>query len=79
MPSFAPEPTSFTPPTGACYEAAYAAFASLSSFAPVDCAAKHRAETVFVGEFSGSAAGRTSPPPKGSAEIQEAYAKKFAG
>jgi hypothetical protein len=70
-----PEPTSFTPPAETCYESAYAPFAALASFAPVDCAAKHRAETVFVGEFSGTAAGLTAPPPKGSAEIQEAYAE----
>ncbi|GAA4680018.1 septum formation family protein [Phytohabitans rumicis] len=69
------EPKSFVPPAEVCYSADYAETAYLSSFSPVDCASSHRLETVFVGEFSGAAASRTTPPAKGSAEVRTAYAE----
>jgi hypothetical protein len=69
------EPRSFVPPTAVCHESGYSAFASLSSFESVGCDSAHRAETFHVGTFAGAAAGRTSPPPKASAEIRDAYAE----
>jgi hypothetical protein len=69
------EPKSFVPPAEVCHESGYSTFASLSSFEPVECDSSHRAETIHVGTFDGAAAGRTSPPPKASAEIRDAYAE----
>src|SRR5688572_20244461 len=68
-------PESFLPQSDTCHEAPYSTFASLASYAPVDCAAKHRAETVYVGAFVGKAAGLTAPPARTSVEIREAYAE----
>jgi len=69
------EPTSFTPPAGVCHETDYTETGSLASFDPVDCGGPHRTETIFVGTFTGTAAGRTSPPPESSPELRAAYAE----
>lgn len=68
-------PKAFTPPAQVCHAADFADTGYLSSFNPVDCATSHRVETVHVGMFTGAAADRTSPPPKGSPELRAAYAE----
>ena len=66
-------PASFTPPAGVCHAAGYSNVGYLSSFESVDCSSKHRTETVHVGTFTGPAAGRAAPPPKGSHDLRAAY------
>lgn len=79
------DPKPFVPPAEVCHSGDYADVAYLSSFNPVDCAASHRLETVYVGAFTGAAATAPKPPAKGSPEIRAAYAecdakaKEFVG
>jgi hypothetical protein len=81
----AAEPKPFVPPAEVCHGGDYAEVAYASSFNPVDCGGPHRLETVYVGEFTGSAASAATPPAKGSPEIRTAYAecdaktKEFVG
>ncbi|SCL62467.1 Septum formation [Micromonospora citrea] len=66
-----PAPGPFTPAAGVCQTADFADVVTLAAYAPVDCAAPHRIETVHVGAFP---AGRTTPPAGGSAELRGAFA-----
>ncbi|MCZ7419430.1 septum formation family protein [Verrucosispora sp. WMMA2121] len=66
-----PPPGPFTPAVGVCHEADFAEVVPLGAYAPVDCAAPHRVETVHVGAFP---AVRKEPPPTGSAELRTAFA-----
>ncbi|MEU6074991.1 septum formation family protein [Micromonospora sp. NPDC047074] len=65
-------PGPFTPAAGVCHEADFADVVTLAAYAPVDCAAPHRVETVHVGAFP---AERPAPPPGGSAELRGAFAE----
>lgn len=71
--STAGKPQPFTPSAPVCHESDYAETAYLSSYAPVDCTAAHRLETIHVGMFTGTAAGLQTPPGKNSAEIRTAF------
>ncbi|GAB3856241.1 hypothetical protein GCM10029963_52240 [Micromonospora andamanensis] len=66
-----PPPGPFTPAAGVCHEADFAEVVPLGAYAPVDCAAPHRVETVHVGAFP---AARDEPPSTGSAELRTAFA-----
>ncbi|GIJ21822.1 septum formation family protein [Micromonospora lutea] len=67
-----PPPGPFTPAAGVCHEADFAEVVPLGAYAPVDCAAPHRVETVHVGTLP---AARNEPPPTGSAELRTAFAE----
>ncbi|MEH1102868.1 septum formation family protein [Micromonospora sp. CPCC 205561] len=64
-------PGPFTPAAGVCQVADFTDVLTLAAYAPVECAAPHRVETVHVGAFP---AGRPAPPPGGSAELRGAFA-----
>ncbi|MFG3708393.1 septum formation family protein [Micromonospora sp. NPDC047670] len=66
-----PAPGPFTPAAGVCQAADFTDVVTLAAYAPVDCAAPHRVETVHVGVFP---AERATPPPGGSAELRGAFA-----
>ncbi|WP_341717940.1 septum formation family protein [Micromonospora sp. FIMYZ51] len=66
-----PPPGPFTPAAGVCHEADFAATISVPAYAPVDCAAPHRVETVHVGSFAGQLG---EPPTSASAEMRTAFA-----
>ncbi len=70
-----------TPKVGACYTQKldttwYGDFSDA-----VDCSASHQTETLFVGAFSGTEAGRSSPPLAGTQARADAYGQcqKAAG
>jgi hypothetical protein len=65
----------FVPPAGVCHNADFAEVAYLSSYNPVDCTRGHRLETVYVGQFTGAAAGAAVPPVRGSAHVRAAFAE----
>ncbi|MBX7264855.1 septum formation family protein [Micromonospora sp. Llam7] len=67
-----PSPGPFTPAAGVCHEADFADVVPLGAYAPVDCAASHRVETVHVGAFAG---GQDDPPATGSPELRTAFAQ----
>ncbi|MEV2241853.1 septum formation family protein [Micromonospora sp. NPDC049891] len=67
-----PPPGPFTPAAGVCHEADFAEVVPLGAYAPVDCTAPHRVETVHVGAFP---AERNKPPSTGSAELRTAFAE----
>ncbi|SCE82739.1 septum formation family protein [Micromonospora mirobrigensis] len=62
----------FVPVAGACHREVENVGYRFA-YAPVDCAEVHRTETVHVGTFTGAAAGRTTPPPAGSADRRTAF------
>lgn len=68
-----PEPVGFVPDPGVCHDTDYQESASLLDYEPVDCAAPHRTETVYVGAFEGEAAERVSPPEPGTAGWRDAF------
>ncbi|MPZ28916.1 MAG: hypothetical protein GEV12_21580 [Micromonosporaceae bacterium] len=70
-----PEPTSWLPEVGACHSGDYRLVVPLFAYQPVDCQRQHLTETVHVGEFTGDAADRATPPPEGSAGWRAAYAE----
>jgi hypothetical protein len=79
-----PEAKPFVPEVDACHLVAEPV-GYRSSYAPVDCAKTHRAETIHVGTFTGPDAARVTPPPAGSPELRAAFrvcdaeATKFVG
>jgi hypothetical protein len=70
-----------TPKVGACYTERLDATWHGDFSDAVDCSASHQTETVFVGAFSGSEAGRSSPPLAGTPARADAYGQcqKAAG
>lgn len=67
-----PGPTPFVPEAG-CHPVGHRETSSLAGYRPVECADSHVAETFHVGEFTGDAADRVTPPPDGSPERRAAY------
>ncbi|GAB3810744.1 hypothetical protein GCM10027605_49620 [Micromonospora zhanjiangensis] len=59
-PTSAPPPSPFVPAAGTCH-ATVEPIAPRNKYAPVDCAGKHRAETAYVGTFTGPDADRGTP------------------
>lgn len=68
-----PEPVGFVPEVGACHPQDYQQRGSLADYQPIGCDQPHRAETVYIGEFSGEADGRAAPPSPGSTEWRAAF------
>jgi Septum formation len=63
-----------TPKVGACYSDKLDTTWYADDFSgAVDCSGSHQTETVFVGTFSGTEAGRSSPPLAGTPSRAEAY------
>ncbi|NUT33694.1 MAG: septum formation family protein [Hamadaea sp.] len=60
-------------PERACHGKSHFGPATVKEFAPVDCTTKHEAETLFVGEFSGSAASGSSVPKTDDDAVASAY------
>jgi hypothetical protein len=79
----APEAQVWQPESGVCHKSMLVT-ASLSDYAPLKCEEDHMLETAFVGEFTGEAGKRQTPPPEGVA-MRGAYeqcvgkAKEFLG
>lgn len=69
-----PEPVGWLPAAAACHPEGYQPTSPLSAYQPGDCELLHATETGHVGEFTGDAADRVTPPPEGSPEWREAYA-----
>jgi putative regulator of septum formation len=70
------------PPVGACYDTTLedAYHVAASDLKPVEsCAAPHAAETVYVGQFTGAAAGREGPPPNDGPDTRAAYGECAKG
>jgi hypothetical protein len=67
-------PTGFTPVVNTCHLANFAVAGPRPTYEEVDCALKHRTETVYVGEYPDPAALADSPPAEGSAGSRAAYA-----
>lgn len=68
-----PEPTVFVPRAEVCHAQGYQSAASVAEYQPIRCDVPHVSETVHVGEFTGSAAERDSPPRPGSSAWRRAY------
>ena len=66
--------TGFEPNTGACHSANFNAVGPRGTYEEVDCAAKHRTETVYVGSYESPAADADVPPADSSAGGRAAYA-----
>ncbi|BCJ59857.1 septum formation family protein [Micromonospora endophytica] len=66
-----PPPGPFTPAADLCHEADFAEVVPVGAYAPVDCAAPHRVETVHVGAFPAT---RSTPPEHTSTELRAAFA-----
>lgn len=66
-------PVAFVPPAEVCHASPYAEVGPMASFETVDCASRHRTETVHVGTYRGPAANLAAAPKKGSAEARAAY------
>ncbi|WP_232234525.1 septum formation family protein [Actinoplanes sp. N902-109] len=66
-------PAGFTPVAGTCHLANFSTAGSRSSYEEVDCALKHRTETVYVGDYPGPAAEADAPPANDSAAQRQAY------
>ena len=69
-----PEPVGWVPAAGTCHPGEYHVTGLMMEYQPVDCQLWHATETAHVGEFTGEAADRVTPPPEGSREWREAYA-----
>ncbi|HLU43415.1 MAG TPA: septum formation family protein [Natronosporangium sp.] len=80
-----PEPVEFVPEAGVCHPDPYRRTAPLAEYQPVECDQPHFVETVYVGEFTGRAADRDTPPGARSSHVRRAYrecekqVKKFLG
>jgi len=70
-----PEPVAFIPAASVCHAAPPVESAALVDYRPIDCALPHLVETVHVGEFTGDAAERETPPSPGSRALREAHAE----
>ena len=66
-------PTGFTPRSQTCHLGSFAAYGARATYEVVDCATKHRTETVFVGTYPSPAAEAPEPPVAGSAGARAAY------
>lgn len=66
-------PTGFTPVANTCHLANFAVVGARATYEEVDCALKHRTETVYVGAYGNPAAEADSPPAEGSAGSRAAY------
>ena len=66
-------PTGFMPDTDTCHLGNFTAIGSRSTYEVVDCAQKHRTETVYVGTYPAPAADADNPPADGSAGALAAY------
>ena len=64
--------TGFEPNEGACHNANFNPVGPRGTYEEVDCAAKHRTETVFVGTYESPAADADVPPADGSAGARTA-------
>ena len=71
-PTSAPPPSPFVPAAGACHPTVEP-IVRRSTYAPVDCARSHRAETAYVGTFTGPDADRSTPPPSDSDATKNAF------
>jgi hypothetical protein len=65
-------PAGWSPVDGACQED-YASVSTRLNYRKVECSTSHSVETVFVGEFTGAAGQRSSPPPSGTPELAAAW------
>lgn len=71
-----PEARPFAPESGVCHAGEKALTeASRGIYAPLDCAGRHGAETVHVGQFTGADAERATMPERGSAPTRAAFAE----
>lgn len=68
------EPVGFVPAAGTCHAEPYQDEGPLEGYQPIDCAEEHVTEIVHVGEFTGAAADRATPPEPASQEWREAFA-----
>ncbi|HET6529816.1 MAG TPA: septum formation family protein [Actinoplanes sp.] len=66
-------PTGFTPAAETCHLANYTVAGTRDTYEEVDCAFKHRTETVHVGAYPDPAAEADAPPAAGSAGARAAY------
>ncbi|AEV88940.1 hypothetical protein ACWT_7931 [Actinoplanes sp. SE50] len=65
--------TGFEPIADTCHLANFAATGPRATYEEVDCAVRHRTETVYVGTYSGAAADAEQPPSESSAGARAAY------
>lgn len=68
-----PEPVGWVPDAGTCHPGDFRISDTLVGYRPVDCQQQHTTETAHVGEFTGEAAERVTPPPEGSPQWRQAY------
>jgi hypothetical protein len=66
------EPTPFLPRAGVCHLTSDRT-GHLTSYTPLDCGKVHRAETVHIGTFSGTAANQSARPAAGSPAMRGAF------
>jgi len=66
-------PTGFTPAAGTCHLASFAQVGTRASYEETDCKLRHRAETVYVGNYPSPAADASAPPATDSAGARTAY------
>ncbi|MBN1174495.1 MAG: septum formation family protein [Micromonosporaceae bacterium] len=81
-----PEPKIAIPTAPACYSVAAEDPTDVARWPEaVDCGKEHTVETIYVGQFEGEAADRTSPPLAGGTERRQAFgqctsvAKEYLG
>jgi hypothetical protein len=67
------EPVEFVPDTAVCHPDQYRRTAPLAEYRPVACDQSHLLETVYVGQFTGKAADRDTPPGARSSSFRRAY------
>ncbi|WP_232050426.1 septum formation family protein [Actinoplanes sp. OR16] len=65
--------TSFQPVAETCHLSNFAVSGPRATYEEVDCTVLHRTETVFVGEYTGTAAETEAPPEGSSAGGKDAY------
>jgi hypothetical protein len=69
-----PEATSFVPEAGVCHlSLPDERLISRTLYNPLDCATEHHYETVFVGEFTGTAKDASGPPDAGTPGARTAF------
>jgi hypothetical protein len=79
-----PAAAGWAPVVGDCHSV-FELTSTRNNYKPVDCVKSHSQESIFIGEFTGEAAARTSPPLPGSPEMVaawgqcEAKATEFVG
>jgi hypothetical protein len=66
------EPTAFLPRAGVCHITSDRT-GYLANYAPLDCGQVHRAETVHIGTFTGTAAKQSVRPAAGSPAMRAAF------